>query len=77
MLYHINNNIVFVKEGVLSAMGALAECCKTEFAKVYDNIIQLLFNIFQNTTKKEFKQLISNAMETITIIGKAYPYEKF
>ncbi len=46
LLYHLNNNIVFVKEAVLSAMGALAECSKDEFAKVYDNILQLIFNIF-------------------------------
>lgn len=77
MLYHLNNNIVFVKEAVLSAMGALAESCKEEFSKVYDSVIQLLFNIFQNTSKKEFKQLISNAMETITILGKTFSYDKF
>lgn len=39
MLYHLNNNIVFVKEAVLSAMGALAESCKEEFSKVYDSVI--------------------------------------
>lgn len=27
-LYHLNHNIVFVKEAVLSALGALAEACK-------------------------------------------------
>lgn len=27
-LFHLNNNIVFVKESVLSALGAYAECCQ-------------------------------------------------
>jgi hypothetical protein len=27
-LHHLNHNIVFVKEAVLSALGAFAECCK-------------------------------------------------
>lgn len=73
----MNNSIVFVKEAVLSALGALAECCQDEFSKVFDDVINLLFNIFQNTAKKEYKQLICNSMETITVIGKCFPYTKF
>jgi hypothetical protein len=46
MLYHLNNNIVFVKEAVLSALGAFSECCVLSFASQYDDIINIIFNIF-------------------------------
>lgn len=76
-LYHLDKSIVFVKEGVLSALSAFAECYQETFATQYDSVINLIFNIFAHSQKKEFRQLVSNAMETITILGNVYGYEKF
>ena len=37
----------------------------------------MIFNIFAYSEKKEFRQLVSNAMESVTILGSVYGYEKF
>lgn len=37
----------------------------------------MIFNIFAYSEKKEFRQLVSNAMEAVTILGSVYGYEKF
>lgn len=76
-MYHLDKGIVFVKEGVLSALGAFSECFEEAFAAQYDSVLNLIFNIFAFSSKKEFKQLVSNAMETMTILGSVYGYEKF
>lgn len=76
-MFHLDKSIVFVKEGVLSALSAFAECYMETFATQYDSIINLIFSIFAHSSKKEFKQLVSNAMETITILGSVYDYDKF
>lgn len=76
-LYLLDKGIVFVKEAVLSAMSAFAESCTDKFESQFDFIINMIFNIFAYSEKKEFKQLVSNAMEAVTILGSVYGYEKF
>lgn len=51
----MEKSIVFVKEGVLSALGAFAECFEESFAGQYESVINLIFNIFAYSTKKEFR----------------------
>lgn len=76
-MHHLEKGIVFVKEAVLSAMSAFAESCTDKFESQFDFIVNLIFNIFAYSDKKEFRQLVSNAMEAVTILGSVYGYEKF
>lgn len=54
-LHHLDKGIVFVKEAVLSAMSAFAESCTDKFESQFDFIVNMIFNIFAYSEKKEFK----------------------
>jgi hypothetical protein len=77
IIAQLNNNILFVKEGCLSALSALAEGAKQTFKPFYDQIMQLVLRIFSNSSDKACKQLRGNAVECVTIIAKVYPKEMF
>lgn len=65
-----------MKEASLSALSALAEGSQNLFDPHYDEVINLIFQVFQQSHNPAFKQLVGISIEAITIIAKLLGKEK-
>lgn len=70
-VFHSTKGISLVKESCLGAMSSVAEVCKEHFSTFMEVTVQLLFNIIETHTSKEYKQLRGQAIETMTIIASS------
>ncbi len=76
-MHHLNTGICFVKESCLSCLSALAEGAPLSFNPLYDQVMNFILSLFDQTRKSEYKVLRGSAIECSTIIAKAFPLEKF
>lgn len=70
ILYWINNGIGYVKEACFSTLSALCESSSETFKSVFQQSMQMIFFVLDNSKSATFKQLRGNAIECATIIGK-------
>lgn len=77
LISHCNNNISIVKESCLSAISSVAEICKEHYQRYLEVSAQMLFNIIETHTSKEYKQTRGQAIETLTMIATAVGADSF
>ncbi|CAD8204866.1 unnamed protein product [Paramecium octaurelia] len=76
-IQYLNNGISIVKENAMSALAATAESSKQQFLPYVNEIVPLLFQVFQNHQNKEYRQLKGQTIETITLIASAVGQASF
>lgn len=77
IIFWVQNGISYVKEASLSTLSALCEGSGEMFFPVYDQTMNIIFNILTHSKSKVYKQLRGNAVECSTIIGKICGMERF
>jgi hypothetical protein len=77
LVFHSTNGISLVKESCLSAISSVAELCKENFKPFLEVTVQMLFKIIETHTRKEYKQLRGQAIETMTIVASSVGVELF
>jgi hypothetical protein len=75
-MFHLDHGISFVKEACLSTLSALAEGAQTLFEPYYNDVMGIIFHIFEQSHQPVFKNLVGISVECITIIAKLYGKEK-
>jgi hypothetical protein len=66
----------FVQEQALSTIATVADSAEAAFAKYYDGLMPLLFNVLRTEQAKEYRLLRAKAMECATLIALAVGKEK-
>lgn len=66
----------FVQEQALSTIATIADSAENAFAKYYDTLMPLLFNVLREEQSKEYRLLRAKAMECATLIALAVGKEK-
>jgi hypothetical protein len=61
----------YVQEQALSTIATIADSAEAAFAKYYDNLMPILFNVLQQENTKELRLLRAKAMECATLIALA------
>jgi len=61
----------FVQEQALSTIATVADSAEAAFAKYYDTLMPLLFNVLNEEQSKEYRLLRAKAMECATLIALA------
>ena len=69
LLSLLSNEKRFVMEQALSTIATIADSAETAFAKYYDTLMPLLFNVLRGEQSREFRLLRGKAMECATLIG--------
>lgn len=77
LVSHCNNNISIVKESCLSAISTVAEVSKENYQRYLEVSAQMLFNIIETHTSKEYKQVRGQSIETLTMIASAVGADPF
>lgn len=72
IMIYLDQGISFVKEACLSALSALAEGAEKLFEPFYNDVMKLIFVIFEQSHQPIFKQLVGISVECITIIAKIF-----
>jgi importin-5 len=73
----LDNGISIVKESAICSIAALSEVLKRDFTPYWQKTAEIVFNIFNNATTKEYRQLRGQCIETLTLIGDAVGKEEF
>ncbi|TVY64219.1 Importin subunit beta-3 [Lachnellula suecica] len=66
----------YVQEQALSTIATIADSAEAAFAKYYDTLMPLLFQVLQQETTKELRLLRAKAMECATLIALAVGKER-
>lgn len=66
----------YVQEQALSTIATIADSAEAAFAKYYDTLMPLLFNVLQQESTKELRLLRAKAMECATLIALAVGKER-
>ncbi|KAF2144507.1 uncharacterized protein K452DRAFT_223047 [Aplosporella prunicola CBS 121167] len=66
----------FVQEQALSTIATVADSAEAAFARYYDTLMPLLFNVLKEEQSKEYRLLRAKAMECATLIALAVGKEK-
>ncbi|KAK9371995.1 armadillo-type protein [Lipomyces chichibuensis] len=67
----------YVQEQVLTTIAIVADAAETKFAKYYDTMMPILFNVLQSDTGKEYRVLKAKCIECSSLIALAVGREKF
>lgn len=73
----ITNGSISLKEYAISALSSAADASGDSFAKYYDTIVPLLFQLISHSTGKEYRLLCGKTVECITLIGLGADKAKF
>lgn len=66
----------YVQEQALSTIATVADSAEAAFAKYYDHLMPLLFNVLKSEQSKEYRLLRAKAMECATLIALAVTKQK-
>ena len=66
----------YVQEQALSTIATVADSAEAAFARYYDHLMPLLFNVLKSEQSKEFRLLRAKAMECATLIALAVSKQK-
>ncbi|KAG8529160.1 uncharacterized protein KY384_005795 [Bacidia gigantensis] len=66
----------YVQEQALSTIATIADSAENAFAKYYDTLMPMLFNVLQEEQSKELRLLRAKAMECATLIALAVGRQK-
>lgn len=73
----IQNRCSLVKESAVSAIAAISEAAKLDFEQYYNDVVPILFNMYEIHQTKEYKQLKGNIIECISLIGYGVSEKQF
>ena len=59
----------YVQEQALSTIATVADSAEAAFARYYDHLMPLLFNVLKSEQSKEFRLLRAKAMECATLLS--------
>lgn len=67
----LQNSISIVKENAMSVIAATAEAAKLAFVPYFNELMPLLFSVFNTHNGKQYRQLKGQTIEAITLIASA------